>query len=234
MSDLISRSELLKRFLVNKDGHRIPERDCDNLEVTVSIKDVKTIIKDQPTAYDIDKVVEQIKSAKDEDHMVCYINDKPVIEKQKAIEIVKQGGVSDDVCEWQSDCHLENNNPAEWLINPHKPKKIFSTDIKYCPYCGKKIKVVEWLKEARHCMEENRKAGYNHGFTDGFNKAVDDFVENISLEISGSLIWGMLVDCFKYKNMNDTSDKIVDYVINTTNEIAEQLKAGASNGTDNQ
>ena len=66
------------------------------------------------------------------------------------------------------------------------------------------------------------------------NKAIDDFVENISLEISGSLIWGMIADCFKYKNMNDTSDKIVDYVINTANEIAEQLKAGENNGTDNQ
>lgn len=65
MSDLISRSELLKRFLVNKDGHRIPERDCDNFEVTVSIKDVKTIIKEQPTAYDIDKVVEELKERTD-------------------------------------------------------------------------------------------------------------------------------------------------------------------------
>lgn len=80
-------------------------------------------------------------------------------------------------------------------------------------------------------MEENRKAGYNHGFTDGFNKAVDDFVENISLEISGSLIWGMLVDCFKYKNMNDTSDKIVDYIIETSMKIAKQLKAGGNNET---
>ena len=62
-----------------------------------------------------------------------------------------------------------------------------------------------------------------------YNKAVDDFAENISLEISESLIWGMIADCFKYKNMNDTSDKIVDYVINTANEIAEQLKAGKEN-----
>ena len=59
-----------------------------------------------------------------------------------------------------------------------------------------------------------------------YNKAIDDFAENISLEISESLIWGMIADCFKYKNLNDTSDKIVDYVINTANEIAEQLKAG--------
>ena len=75
---------------------------------------------------------------------------------------------------------------------------------------------------------------YRKGKSDGYNKAIYDFVENISLEISESLIWGMIADCFKYKNMNDTSDKIVDYVINTANEIAEQLKAGANNGTDNQ
>ena len=64
------------------------------------------------------------------------------------------------------------------------------------------------------------------------NKAIDDFAENISLEISESLIWGMIADCFKHKNMNDTSDKIVDYVISTANEIAEQLKKGRENETD--
>ena len=64
------------------------------------------------------------------------------------------------------------------------------------------------------------------------NKAIDDFIENISLEISESLIWGMIADCFKYKNMNDTSDKIVDYVINTANEIAEKLKAGGIDGNE--
>ena len=90
MSDLISRSELLKRFLVNKDGHRIPERDCDNFEVTVSIKDVKTIIKEQPTAYDVDKVVEEL-----ELHSFELGTDTlPVhyVRLNDAIEIVKQGG----------------------------------------------------------------------------------------------------------------------------------------------
>lgn len=104
MSDLISRGELLKRFLVNKDGHRIPERDCDNFEVTVSIKDVKTIIKEQPTAYDIDKVVEKLEHKKEEvqrmrntcialsDLEVCDIEN---VTYERAIEIVKQGGASD-------------------------------------------------------------------------------------------------------------------------------------------
>ena len=69
-------------------------------------------------------------------------SDNYLIPVKKAIEIVKQGGVSDDVCEWKRDEHSENDNPAEWIICPHKPKRIFSKDIKYCPYCGKKIKVV--------------------------------------------------------------------------------------------
>ncbi len=62
-----------------------------------------------------------------------------------------------------------------------------------------------------------------------YNKAIDDFVENISLEISESIIWGMLVNSHKDNSFNETSDKIVDYVINTANEIAEQLKAGGEN-----
>ena len=50
-----------------------------------------------------------------------------------------------------------------------------------CDKCVQESKqLAEWLeelKEARHCMEENRKAGYNHGFVDGYNKALDDFNE---------------------------------------------------------
>ena len=143
MSDLISRSELLKRFLVNKDGHRIPERDCDNLEVTVSIKDVKTIIKEQPTAYDIDKIVEKLEKIRakktcnkekcdtKEICRICVVDD--------AIEIVKQGGVFDDVCEWKSA------SDGEFIQNPHT-KRLYSNEPSmqnvYCNTCGKKIKVV--------------------------------------------------------------------------------------------
>ena len=115
MNDLIRRSELLKRFCINKDGHRIPERDCDNFEVTVSVKDIKTIIKEQPTAYDIDKVVEEIKTLKEEAlgeyNMGEYnldnnignsisenyrkdMNEGKCFAYDEAIEIVKQGGVS--------------------------------------------------------------------------------------------------------------------------------------------
>ena len=95
MSDLISRSELLKRFCINKDGHRIPERDCDNFEVTVSVKDVKTIIKEQPTAYDIDKVISELEKLADESYKAYCIafnsDDRAEYDAYtNAIEIVKE------------------------------------------------------------------------------------------------------------------------------------------------
>ena len=52
------------------------------------------------------------------------------------------------------------------------------------------------------------------------NKAIDEFAEKMELEISESLIWGMLpVDC-----KDGVSDRIVDYVIDTAKCVAEQLK----------
>ena len=137
MSDLISRSELLKRFCINKDGHRIPERDCDNFEVTVSVKDIKTIIKEQPTAYNVDKVVEEL-----ELHSFELGTDTlPVhyVRLNEAIEIVNQGGVS-DACEWK----LEDEEANLYLTGCQQRQLIFEgtpkeNGYRYCHYCGKKI-----------------------------------------------------------------------------------------------
>ena len=56
-----------------------------------------------------------------------------------AIEIVKHGGVSDDVCEWKS---VSN---GEFIQNPHT-KRLYSNEPSmrnvYCNTCGKKIKIV--------------------------------------------------------------------------------------------
>lgn len=67
---------------------------------------------------------------------------------EKAIEIVKHGGISDDVCEWEkgssgyvgypafySKCCTTNGKGLEMQTN-------IIADWKYCPYCGKKIKVI--------------------------------------------------------------------------------------------
>lgn len=58
------------------------------------------------------------------------------------------------------------------------------------------------------------------------NKAIDEFAEQISLEISESIIFGFIVDSDRVGNFDDASDKIVDYVIDTVKQIAEQMKGG--------
>ena len=131
MSDLISRSELIK-VLKDRATNESIMGYMTAYDVTNSIIDG---VEEQPTAYDIDKVVEEIESDGN--------NTDICISKIKAIEIVKQGGVADDVCEWikydyRTICpkNHDANNPY-WRIPDNMDK------LKYCPYCGKKIKVVE-------------------------------------------------------------------------------------------
>lgn len=52
------------------------------------------LIDCQPTAYDVDKAVEQIgSSSKDEDGIICYMYGKPVITKEVETKIIKLGGI---------------------------------------------------------------------------------------------------------------------------------------------
>ena len=139
MSDLISRSKVIS-VLEQLEEHSLTGK--------MDISNAIYLLNNQPTAYSVDRVVGELESFSKlaEDRWTNGTSEHAYQEHKcwvKAIEIVKQGGVSDDVCEWEKDEHSENDNPAEWIICPHKPKRIFSKDIKYCPYCGKKIKVVE-------------------------------------------------------------------------------------------
>ena len=110
-------------------------RECDK---------AKCPIHNAPTAYDVDKVVEELERIRakktcnkekcdtKEICRICVVDD--------AIEIVKQGGVFDDVCEWKSA------SDGEFIQNPHT-KRLYSNEPSmqnvYCNTCGKKIKVVE-------------------------------------------------------------------------------------------
>ena len=93
---------------------------------------IKAFRESKP-AYDIDKVVAEFES--DDRHTF-----DGCINKRKAIEIVKKGVVSDDVCEWKSA------SDGEFIQNPHT-KRLYSNEPSmknvYCNTCGKKIKVVE-------------------------------------------------------------------------------------------
>ena len=136
----------------------------NHIPIDMRTKEILTTIMEQPTAYDIDKVVEELKIIK-EDALAEYnmgeynldnnignsiaenyrkdMNEGKCFAYDEAIEIVKQGGVSDDVCEWikydyRTICPKNHdvNNPY-WRIPANMDK------LKYCPYCGKKIKVVD-------------------------------------------------------------------------------------------
>ena len=115
MSDLISRSELLKAFN-NKNVQitfdlpveEVLGEDVDLDDFAMLVQDaiqaykkmVIDTIRNQPTAYDIDKVVEELRenaSRYTKKYTTPYGNngykDTKAISIHKAIEIVKQGGV---------------------------------------------------------------------------------------------------------------------------------------------
>lgn len=93
MSDLISRKELLKYFCINKNGQRIPEVDCDNIEVTVSIKDVKRIIREQPTAFDTEKVVEEVKKLDLDGVSMVEDGKYTLVRRNEVISLIQTNGV---------------------------------------------------------------------------------------------------------------------------------------------
>ena len=107
-------------------------------------------IDDIPTAYDIDNVVKEFEenaSRYTKKYITPYGNngyrDTKAISIHKAIEIVKQGGVSDDVCEWKynnSEYYWESSCEHLHIFMSDGPEE---NEYKFCPYCGKKIKVVE-------------------------------------------------------------------------------------------
>ena len=140
------------------------------------------VISEQPTAYDVGKVVVGLKEKARTVNVIAYGNIYEAINKDVAIEIVQHGGVetetetirdkavkwnnnsskrvpyefidylegkreicvSDDVCEWRL-CDEESNVYATSCRNPHIliEGTPIENNYEYCPYCGKKIKVVE-------------------------------------------------------------------------------------------
>ena len=94
-----------------------------------------------PTAYSVDKVVKELETNK-QNALEVEESIKEYNIWNKAIEIVKQGVVSDDVCEWKEVVGFD----YMYIRNPHT-NRIYSNEPSmkniYCNTCGKKIKLVE-------------------------------------------------------------------------------------------
>ena len=114
----------------------------------IPVMELPLFIDIQPTAYSVDKVVEGLEERKTlHERLVDYeTKNGTVTEKYQhikaidvlnyAIEIVKQGDVSDDLCE----CRLFKDHK---FLHKTSCGNVFDMQkgFKYCPYCGKKIKV---------------------------------------------------------------------------------------------
>ena len=138
MSDLISRSKVID--ILEKEKSLRCGYDAD-----IAISSIEKGIRELQTAYSVDKVVDELEKQRD----IIFQNTDSEIRTvrenawnkidilNKAIEIVKQGGVSDYVCEWKYvTAYTYYKVGCKENIVPTRYGD-------YCPYCGKKIKVVE-------------------------------------------------------------------------------------------
>lgn len=98
----------------------------------------------QPTAFNVEKVVEELKEwtfNADVNLGDGTVKNSDLIASKNAIDIVKRGIVSDDdVCEWKYNDEFEFAKSECGTIDTHR---IAFRKLKFCPYCGKKIKAVE-------------------------------------------------------------------------------------------
>ena len=127
MSDLISRSELISRI----------ESEYIEYGEDYDVEQILGDIEDMPTAYSVGKIVEEF-DKKYNNSLWIKGNEEFSITRNELIEIVNHGGVSDDVCE----CRLLKGYK---FLHKTSCCDVFDMEngFKYCPYCGKEIKVVE-------------------------------------------------------------------------------------------
>ena len=143
MSDLISKSALIDALKVHFDSCFREDGELlysDHICTSDDVVDLIKLVENQPTAYDIDKVVkelEEIKTIKGSMKTeTCRKWDYGTVDK--AIEIVKQDDISDDMCEWRKF----NGNSCLFKTSCGNISGMYR-GFNFCPYCGKKIKVME-------------------------------------------------------------------------------------------
>ena len=128
MNDLIRREDVIK--LVNQFVFGLCEEQNDEVRRTFN-----KYIEKMPTVYSIDKVIKEIKKANQGCCRYCGCD----LYSDDVIGIIKQGGISDEVCEWEND----GDNLITSCGDYFNLYDNCTGKFKYCPVCGKKIKIVE-------------------------------------------------------------------------------------------
>ena len=145
MSDLISRKKVID--ILEKEKSLRCSYDAD-----ITIFSIEKGIRELPTSYSVENVVEELEenaSRYTKKYVTPYGNngyrDTKAISIRKATEIVKQGCVSDDVCEWKVFDNSLTDEPQwvyETTCGKYAGEEHTSKAFAYCPCCGKKIKIV--------------------------------------------------------------------------------------------
>ena len=104
MSDLISKSAFIDALKVHFDSCFREDGELlysDHICTSEDVVDLITLVENQPTAYSVDKVVEELYEERTEillsNDYECEIINYCSENFDKAIEIVKQGGIRKDV-----------------------------------------------------------------------------------------------------------------------------------------
>ena len=142
---------LIDADVVKQNILEVIKKQGGKSEDLIPVSELPLFIDIQQTAYSVDKVIEELEERKEErekqyktasmedgSYMLSKCFSESARAYSNAIEIVKQDGVSDDVCE------VELLRGYKFL---HETScgNVFDMQkgFKYCPYCSKKIKVVE-------------------------------------------------------------------------------------------
>ena len=128
MSDLISRKKIRDYIKgeINPYG-----KQFEGTAYELGLK-IMRYIDAMDSAYDIDRVVEELESELKKGNIAIDFGEF------RLFEIVKQGGVSDDdVCEWKQTSTAKYKTECGYKLEEY-----FDTNACYCKQCGKKIKVV--------------------------------------------------------------------------------------------
>ena len=138
-----------REAMLNEDNDLILAIQNQQSAYTLALR----LLDNEPTAYSVDKVVEELEensSRYTKKYVTPYGNngykDTKAVSIHKAIEIVRQGCVAvannattknDDVCE----CRLLKGYN---FLHKTSCGDVFEMEngFKFCPYCGKKIKIV--------------------------------------------------------------------------------------------
>lgn len=100
----------------------------------------KSCVNAMPTAYDVDKVVAELENASHWEDGYRNDDSEEAVYLRSAIEIVKRGSATDDVCEYAD--FIPPTGDVYYLTSCGRRHNGMLKG-SYCPYCGKKIKVVE-------------------------------------------------------------------------------------------